>query len=90
MGFSILVVVALALWVRLSVRWLQALGGGLIIGGAIGNLYDRFTRGSVVDFIDLQALYFPWIFNIADSAITVGVIVLIFDNLHPRPPALPL
>ena len=52
---------------------------GLILGGAIGNLLDRFTRGSVVDFIHfhLDAIGFNFaVFNVADSGITVGVILL--------------
>jgi len=51
------------------------------MGGALGNMIDRVARGSVVDFIDVQALHFPWVFNVADSAITVGIIVLLADGL---------
>ena len=61
---------------------LQALGYALILGGALGNLYDRIAYGYVVDFISLHydGWYFP-AFNIADSAITLGAIALIFDAL---------
>ena len=57
---------------------LSRLGIALIIGGAIGNGIDRLFFGAVTDFISVHELlpFFPWIFNIADSAITCGVIVL--------------
>ena len=57
----------------------------LVLGGALGNLYDRLTLGHVVDFIQLHAAGYYWpAFNVADSAITVGVAILIWDSLRPR------
>jgi signal peptidase II len=58
----------------------------LVLGGALGNLYDRVTLGYVVDFIQLHAggYYFP-AFNVADSAITAGVVLLIWDSIRPQP-----
>jgi signal peptidase II len=54
----------------------------LILGGAVGNLIDRFTHGAVVDFIDIYYQQFHWpAFNLADSAITVGTTLLILDEL---------
>ena len=80
-GFSILVVIGLAVWVRKAIKPLPALGIGLIIGGAIGNnLIDRVLYGYVVDFIDVSRLYFPWVFNVADSGISVGVALLLLDS----------
>jgi len=55
---------------------------GLVIGGAIGNGIDRFLFGAVTDFIDFGDIGFHWVFNIADSAITVGVIGLILASFH--------
>ena len=53
-----------------------------ILGGAIGNLIDRFTHGAVVDFIDVYYSNYHWpAFNVADSAITVGTCLLIIDEL---------
>ena len=54
----------------------------MILGGALGNLYDRVTLGYVIDFISVhyQQHYFP-AFNIADSAISVGAVLLIIDSL---------
>src|SRR5438270_10831041 len=58
------------------------LGLALIIGGAAGNLLDRVVAGSVVDFVDVywRAHHF-WAFNVADSAISVGVAIMILDML---------
>lgn len=53
--------------------WPTAVAGGLILGGALGNLLDRLTRGEVVDFVSVP--FWP-AFNLADTAITVGVIAL--------------
>jgi len=59
------------------------IGLALIIGGAAGNLLDRIIAGSVVDFVDVywQSHHF-WAFNMADSAITVGVAIMILDMLE--------
>ena len=57
-------------------------GLALIIGGAAGNLIDRVVTGSVVDFVDVYwRSYHFWAFNVADSAITVGVAIMILDML---------
>src|SRR5262245_30141506 len=66
-------------------------GLALIIGGAAGNLLDRIAAGSVVDFVDVYwNSYHFWAFNVADSAITVGVTIMIIDMLgsdkHARGP----
>jgi signal peptidase II len=57
-------------------------GLALIIGGAAGNLLDRVLTGSVVDFVDVYwGTYHFWAFNVADSAITIGVSLMILDML---------
>lgn len=87
-AFSLGVAGLLALWARGAARRLPAAGLGLVIGGAIGNAIDRARFGAVVDFIDVQRLgFFPWIFNVADSGITVGVILLLLDSLRRERPA---
>ncbi|MGC1302047.1 MAG: signal peptidase II [Caulobacteraceae bacterium] len=83
--FSIAVAVVLAIWARRASRWLPALALGLIMGGAVGNAIDRVRLGAVVDFLDFTNLGFPWVFNVADSAITVGVALLLLDSLLTRP-----
>lgn len=63
-------------------EWVTALGLALVLGGAIGNLIDRIQLGYVVDFIDVH--YAGWhypAFNVADSAITCGVILLLLDSV---------
>ena len=59
---------------------------GLIVAGALGNLADRAFRGSVVDFLDFHWGFHHWpAFNVADSAITVAVTVLVFRAFFPKP-----
>lgn len=87
--FSLAVALGLGVWARRAEKPLTGLAMGLIIGGALGNFIDRVVRGSVVDFVDVQSLHFPWIFNVADSAITVGIAVLLIESLlspHERRP----
>lgn len=58
------------------------LGLALILGGAVGNLIDRAMAGYVIDFVDVywRGIHF-WAFNVADSAITVGVVLMLLDVL---------
>ncbi|CAB1275140.1 signal peptidase II [Candidatus Nitrosacidococcus tergens] len=63
----------------------ESLPISLILGGAIGNIIDRFIHGYVIDFIDLYYKNWHWpAFNIADSAITVGVTFLVINSLAQR------
>ena len=81
-GLALAIVVVLAVWLQRTERRLPAAGLGLIIGGALGNVIDRARIGAVFDFIDLHAFgWHFWAFNVADSAITVGVILLLLDSL---------
>ncbi len=79
--------VALAIWLYVMPRgqWLLALSLGLILGGALGNLWDRVALGYVVDFISVhyQNYYFP-AFNLADAAISVGAVGLLLDSFLVR------
>lgn len=74
---------ALVVWLYVMPRgqWLLALSLGLILGGALGNVWDRIALGYVVDFISVhyQQHYFP-AFNLADSAISVGAASMLFDS----------
>ncbi len=81
---SVLASIAIVIWIsRLpKQRRLEALGLSLVLGGAIGNLVDRVLLGYVVDFIDVYYQSWHWpVFNVADSAITVGVAIMIIDIL---------
>ena len=83
--FSAIALVAAIVIIRLlrkhPTQTLFCLGLSLVLGGALGNLYDRLTLGYVVDFLffHYQEYYWP-AFNVADSAICVGVVLLIWDS----------
>ena len=82
-----LIVVAYALRTPLTDRTLQ-IGLHLILGGAIGNLVDRFRFGYVVDFLDIYVRDHHWpAFNVADSAICVGIALLFLDMRRKPVPA---
>lgn len=81
---ALLVSVLLVIWMARTPRQHRWLGIGLasVLGGGLGNLYDRMMHGYVVDFISLHynGYYFP-AFNLADTAITIGAGILIIDML---------
>lgn len=81
-GISLLALLFLVLYYRRQPRfdpW-HCVGLGMIGGGAVGNLIDRIRQGAVIDFLDLQWADHHWpAFNLADSAITVGVGLLIWE-----------
>lgn len=83
-AIALIVSIVIALWLRRLTarqRW-EAMALALILGGALGNLWDRLTLGYVVDFLDLYYGTHHWpAFNIADGAITVGAALLIIDAL---------
>lgn len=81
--------IVLIIWItriyRQKGNTLEALALSLILGGALGNLYDRVVLGHVVDFIVLHYQTYEWpAFNIADSAICVGAVLLILDMFKGR------
>ena len=80
-SLSILIIIFLLSLIRNESTILSKLSISFIIGGALGNLLDRFTYGAVVDFISLHAKGFSWyIFNIADMFIVLGVILFILSQ----------
>lgn len=84
-ALAVAIAVALVVWMARSERpWLvRALG--LVVGGALGNALDRLIHGSVVDFLDFHVAGLHWpAFNLADSAITVGVVAMLVDSLFER------
>tara|TARA_B100000073_G_scaffold268216_1_gene227820 strand:- start:87 stop:563 length:477 start_codon:yes stop_codon:yes gene_type:complete len=71
------------LWKEKNGHPLIKYGLALILSGAIGNLIDRLLYGKVVDFLDLMIGNFHWyIFNIADSSVTIGMILFIFHSIY--------
>jgi signal peptidase II len=80
--FAALIAAALLIWMRYAESRLLALALGFVAGGAIGNVIDRVYYGAVVDFLDFHVGAWHWpAFNVADSAITIGVALLIVDSL---------
>ena len=80
--FSIAAVGGLGWWLWVSDRLTLTVGLGLVIGGALGNLIDRLVYGKVADFFHFYGLGYDWyVFNVADAAITFGVIALLYDAL---------
>ena len=82
-ALSAIASIAITVWLaRLPSRErLQAVGWSLVLGGAVGNLIDRVIFGYVIDFLDVYYQTYHWpAFNIADSAITIGVAVLLIDT----------
>lgn len=78
-SISVAVIVGLAIWLGRLHRPIPSVGIAFIAGGALGNLIDRINYGYVVDFLDFSGLYFPWVFNLADAAINIGVALLLAD-----------
>ncbi len=85
-GVALAIVVALFIWLRkVTVRPVAA-AIGMVIGGALGNVIDRIREGAVFDFADFHVAGWHWpAFNVADSAITVGVLILLIDALFAGP-----
>ena len=85
-GLSVVAVVVLGWLLWRSTSWALAIGYGLIIGGALGNnLVDRLVYGKVADFFHFYGFGYDWyVFNIADLAITLGAIAIIYDVLKPE------
>ncbi len=83
-GVAVVIVVVLLAWLRKQGGTLLLLAGGLVAGGAIGNVIDRLRLSMVVDFLDFHVAGWHWpAFNVADSAISVGVVLLVLDGLFP-------
>ncbi len=84
-GIALAIVAALGVWLWRTGERLLGAALGLIIGGAIGNVIDRFRYGAVADFLDFHVAGFHWpAFNAADSAITIGAVLIVVDALFLR------
>lgn len=81
-AIALAVTLALVIWLRKAETRLLALAIGLVIGGALGNVIDRFRFGAVADFLDFHWGAYHWpAFNLADAAISVGAVILLMDAL---------
>jgi len=86
-----LVIIAVIAWMLVATRHLNALSAGglaLLLAGATGNVTDRIVHGAVTDFLQVYVKFIPWhvlnpwpTFNVADSAVTVGAVLIVFDVL---------
>lgn len=83
-SFALAVTFGLGLWLARAEHRAVALAIGLIIGGAVGNVYDRIAYGAVADFFSFHAFGFYWyIFNVADIWIVLGVMLILLDSVWP-------
>lgn len=84
-ALAVAVGIAIVIWLArtpATARWMPC-ALALVLGGTLGNLYDRLTLGHVIDFIDVYYRNWHWpAFNIADSAISTGVIMLLIDTFR--------
>ena len=84
-ALAIGIVALLVNWLRKLDRSWPALALGLVIGGAVSNVIDRLRFGAVADFLDFHVAGYHWpAFNVADSGIVVGVLLLLIDGLRGR------
>ena len=78
----IIIVTLIIFWMITRTQKLEKLGFMMIFGGSLGNIFDRLFYSAVPDFIDFHVKNFHWfIFNVADIFITIGVIILLFQEL---------
>ncbi|HKQ44146.1 MAG TPA: signal peptidase II [Rhizomicrobium sp.] len=83
-GISLVAVAGLTWWLWGATSRALTAGFGLIIGGALGNLIDRLIYGKVADFFHFYGFGYDWyVFNIADLAITLGAVAILYDVLKP-------
>ena len=81
-ALAAVIVLGLLVWMWRAREALVVLAIGLVIGGAIGNVIDRLSRGAVVDFLDFHlGQWHFYVFNTADAAISVGVALMLLDSL---------
>jgi signal peptidase II len=86
-GFSLvaMVIVTVLLWKQTRALTITGIALSLILGGAVGNLWDRVVSGRVVDFLLVYVKQYEWpVFNLADSAIVVGAALLVLEILFHR------
>ncbi|WP_288409362.1 signal peptidase II [uncultured Sphingomonas sp.] len=87
-AMTAIIATGVAVWIRRETQKPELIGLGLVLGGALGNIVDRVRFGYVVDYADFHIFgYSPFlVFNIADAAISIGVVILLVRALFtPKP-----
>jgi signal peptidase II len=85
LGLAALAAVGLYFWFTPTRDRILLTALALVVGGAVGNLIDRITSGAVTDFVDVYVGNHHWpSFNVADSAISVGIVLMAIDSFRPR------
>jgi signal peptidase II len=92
--FGSVVIIAVIAWLLVASRHLSSIGAAglaLLLAGATGNVTDRILHGAVTDFLQVWLRFLPWhifnpwpAFNVADSAVTIGAILLVIDVFFPK------
>lgn len=77
---TLVIAIGFAVWLLRAERRLTAAALALVVAGALGNWIDRIRFGAVVDFFDFSDIWFVYVFNVADAAITVGAVLLFIDQ----------
>lgn len=87
-AMTAIIATGVAVWIRRETQKPELIGLGLVLGGALGNIIDRVRFGYVVDYADFHIFgYSPFlVFNIADAAISIGVVILLVRALFTREP----
>jgi signal peptidase II len=88
-ALALAAVVLIGIWLTRTKSWLMGAALGLIAGGALGNALDRVVYGAVIDFLHLHGGTIPWLdfpfsFNLADIAISLGVVLLLLESIIAR------
>ena len=76
------IAIIFSIWLVRSTKWIEAIALSMVIGGALGNIIDRLHFRAVADFLDfhINGWHYP-AFNLADSFITVGIVILVVNSL---------
>ncbi len=85
-GLALVITVLFSVWLTRVQGWMQMIALSFVIGGALGNVFDRLRFGAVADFFDFHVMgwHYP-AFNIADCGIVVGIALLVFDGIVLEP-----
>ena len=86
-ALAIAISIVLLVWLRKAETLLLSIALGIVIGGAVGNVIDRILWGHVFDFLDFHIAGYHWpAFNVADSAISIGVALILIDGFIAKTP----